>query len=127
MTSPELDQTGGDVGAGGSAGSWICCEPTVTGASVQFGYCTVTGRIGHYSEVAGEGCAVGWVWVVVVVGSLVGCAAWADRRRYRGVPVPTELSGRPERKAVRLSRARMAHLETPARYSGYTVGGDSGD
>jgi hypothetical protein len=35
---------------------------------------------------------VGWIWVVVLVGSLVGCAPWADHRRYRGVPVPAELS-----------------------------------
>jgi hypothetical protein len=63
---------------------------------------------------------VGWIWVVVV-----GRAAWADHRRYRGVPVPTELSGWAKRKGVRLSRARMAHLQTPARYSGYA--GGSGD
>ena len=69
---------------------------------------------------------MGWIWVVVVVGSLVGCAAWADHRRYRGLPVSPELSGRAKRKAVRLSRARMAHLENPARYSGYTGGGDGG-
>ena len=74
----------------------------------------------------GKGFAVGWIWVVVVVGSLVGCAAWADRRRYRGLPVSPELSGRAKRQAVRMSRARMAHLESPARYSGYTGGGESG-
>ena len=74
----------------------------------------------------GRGATVGWIWIVVVVGSLVGCAAWADHRRYRGLPVPSELSGRAKRKAVRLSRARMAHLESPARYSGFTGGGDGG-
>jgi hypothetical protein len=66
---------------------------------------------------------VGWIWVVLVVGSILGCAAWADHRRYRGLPVSPELSGRAKRKAVRLSRARVAHLESPAR-CGYTGGGD---
>ena len=66
---------------------------------------------------------MGWIWIVVIVGLLLGAAAFADHRKYRGLPVPPGLSGRAKRKAVRESRARMAHLETPARHSGYTGGG----
>jgi hypothetical protein len=66
---------------------------------------------------------VGWIWVVLVVGLLLGSAALADHRKYRGLPVPPGLSGRAKRKAVRESRARIAHLETPAQHSGYTGGG----
>ena len=66
---------------------------------------------------------MGWIRVVVVVGSLVGCAAWEDHRRYRESPASLELSGRAKPKAVRPSRTRMAHLESPARYSRFTRGG----
>ena len=63
---------------------------------------------------------MGWIWVLAVVGSLIGAAAIGDRRRYRGVSVSPELSGRAKREAVRVQRAQLAHLETPARYSPYT-------
>ena len=69
---------------------------------------------------------MGLFWVVVVVGSLIGFAAWADHRRYRGLPVSPGLSGRAKRTAVRLGRARLAHLEKPARYSEYNGGGGGG-
>jgi len=73
------------------------------------------------------GAAMGWIWVLAAVGSLVGAAALADRRRYRAISVSPELSGRAKREAVQLERARLAHLENPARYSPYTPsGGDAG-
>jgi len=92
----------------------------------RFGHRTVTARIGHYSKVTGKECGRGL--------DLGRCSGWlAGRLRrmgglpaYRGLPVPTELPRRAKRKAVRLSRDRMTHLETPARYSGYTGGGDGG-
>src|ERR1700712_1524260 len=38
--------------------------------------------------------AMGWIWVLAVVGSLIGAGSMADRRRYRGISVSPELSGR---------------------------------
>jgi hypothetical protein len=67
---------------------------------------------------------MGWIWALAVVGSLIGAGAIADRRRYRGLPVPPELTGRARRHEVRLQRARMAHLQASIRYSPFT-GGDS--
>ena len=78
---------------------------------------------------------MGWIWALAVVGSLIGAGAIADRRRYRGVSVSPELSGRAKRNAVRLERSRIAHLESPAGYSPMTpnpgggtagTGGDGG-
>ena len=66
---------------------------------------------------------MGLIWTAAVVGSLIGGAAWVNHRRYRGLPVSPELSGRAKRKAVRDNRARMVHLETRARDSGHIPGG----
>ena len=63
---------------------------------------------------------MGWIWALAVVGSLIGVGAIADRRRYRGISVSPDLSGRAKRDAVRLERARIAHLESPAGYSPMT-------
>jgi len=72
---------------------------------------------------------MGWIWALAVVGSLSGAGAIADRRRYRGISVSPDRSGRARRDAVRLERARIAHLESPAGYSPMTPipgGGGSG-
>ena len=72
---------------------------------------------------------MGWIWALAVVGSLIGVGAIADRRRYRGISVSPDLAGRTRRDAVRLERARIAHLESPAGYSPMTPipgGGGSG-
>jgi len=72
---------------------------------------------------------MGWIWALAVVGSLIGAGAIADRRRYRGISVLPDLRGRARRDAVRLERARIAHLESPAGYSPMTPipgGGGSG-
>ena len=66
---------------------------------------------------------MGWIWVVLVVGLLIGTGALMEHRKYRGLPVPPGPSGQAKRRAVRESRDRVAHLETPARHSGYTGGG----
>jgi hypothetical protein len=68
---------------------------------------------------------MGWIWVVLIAGLLMGSAALVDHRKYRGLPVPPGLSGRAKRRAVRESRVRVAHLEMPARHSGYIGGGDA--
>ena len=68
---------------------------------------------------------MGWIWVILVVGLLIGSASLVEHRKYRGLPLPPGLSGRAKRKAVRQSRARAAHLEAPARHSGYTGAGGS--
>ena len=65
--------------------------------------------------------AMGWIWAPAVVGSLIGAGAIADRRRYRGLPVPPELTGRAKRDEVRLQRARMEHLQASIRYSPFTT------
>lgn len=69
---------------------------------------------------------MGWIWVVLTVGLLIGSAALVDHRKYRGLPVPPGLAGRAKRRAVRDGRVRVAHLEMPARHSGY-IGGGGGD
>ena len=63
---------------------------------------------------------MGWIWALAVVGSLIGVGAIADRRRYRGISVSPDLAGRARRDAIRLERARIAHLESPAGYSPMT-------
>ena len=64
---------------------------------------------------------MGWIWALAVVGSLIGAGAIADRRRYRGLPVPPELTGRAKRHEDRLQRARMEHLQASIRYSPFTT------
>ena len=66
---------------------------------------------------------MGWVWVVGLVGLIVGGGMLVDRRRYRGVRVPRGLSGRAKRRAVRLARGELARHERPAQHSGYEGGG----
>ena len=63
---------------------------------------------------------MGWIWALAVVGTLIGAGAIADRRRYRGLSVSPDLSGRAKRDAIRRERARIAHLESPAVYSPMT-------
>lgn len=71
---------------------------------------------------------IGWIWVMLVVGILVGAAALVDRRRQRGISVSPDLSGRSRREAMRTERARLAVRGTSSRgaFFGYVGGGDGG-
>lgn len=71
----------------------------------------------------GKGCAVDWVRVMVL-GLLVGRAAWADAPVVPRAADAPELSGQAKRKVVGLSSALTAHLGTP-RYE-RVLGGDGG-
>jgi len=62
---------------------------------------------------------MGWIWVAAVVGSLTGVTTVAYHRRFRGVPGPPP--GLPWRANRHEIPPRMAHLGTPARYSGLRV------
>lgn len=70
---------------------------------------------------------MGWMWAVAVLVVLIGAGMLIDRRRYRGLPVPPELTGRARRRAIRQARAAMGRSQTPPRdtgYEGQRAGGD---
>jgi len=66
--------------------------------------------------------------LVGTFGALIGFAALIDRRRYRGVPVPANLTGRERRDAIRAGRAELAHLHmiSGSGHLGHASGSDGG-
>ena len=62
---------------------------------------------------------MGWVWVLVVLAVLIGAGVLIDHRRYRGVSIPPELTGRAKRRAKRQARAELSRYQTLPRDTGY--------